>query len=152
MTEELSPFLIEVFFVVDEVMVPLGLSSKIRPQISSIVFDFNKNLRACQAKIEDISFSLPKQIEFVRYIDLGVLISRDFAMVCELCNSKIQEKASSLILELSSLRFQGLTRKDSEGIDSLIVKFREAPASVFFVEVHENHIAVGDLIGKTIQT
>lgn len=152
MTDELPPFLIEVFFVVDEVTVPFGLSSKIGPQIVSIVSNFNKNLRACKAKIEDISFSLPKQIEFVRYIDAGVLISQDFAMLCDLCNSNIQGKASSLTLELSSLRFQGLTKKDSEVIDSLIAKFREAPASVFFVEVYENHIGVGDLIGKTIET
>ena len=152
MTEVLPPYLISVIFIVSEVTVPTGLSSKLRPQIDLIIFDFNKTLRRCQANIEDNSFFLPKQYEFLRYIDLRVLISREFATASELCNSVIKEKASSLIFILSTLKTSDLTEKDSEGIDSLIKKLGEAPESVFFVEVQEEHIAAGDLIGKTNQT
>ena len=152
MTEDISPFLFEVFFIVTEITVSSVLSSKISTQIDSIVFDLNKTLRTCQANIEGVSFLLPEQIKYTRYIDVGVLIHGEFAMVSELCDSTIREKASSLIDELSSLKFQGLTRTDIDGIDSLIAKLRKAPGSVFFVELHGNHIGVGDLIGKTIQT
>jgi hypothetical protein len=151
MIEELPPYLISVIFIVSEVAVPSGLSSKIRPKIESIVLDFNKTLRSCQKNIEDISLFLPKQHEFFRFIDAGVLISSEFATVNRSCDSAIQEKASSCILELSALRTQALTKKDSEGIDLLIAKLGEAPENVFFVEVQQNHIAAGELIGKTIQ-
>ena len=149
MTEEIPPFLISVIFIVAEVSVPSGLSPKLGSQIDSIVFDFNKTLRACQASIEDNSFFVPAQYEFIRYIDLQVLISGDFAKVHSLCSSVIQEKASSLIHILSTLRSQSLTNKDSIGIDSLIAKLRDAPDGSFFVEVQEEHIAAGALIGKT---
>ena len=152
MTEELSPFLISVIFIAVEVSVPPSLSSKLRLQIDSIVFDFNKTLRMCQANIEDNSFFIPKKYEFLRYVDLRVLISGEFASVHNLCISVIQDKASSIIHELSSLKAQSVTKKDSEGIDSLIAKLGDAPESIFFVEVQEDHIATGDLIGKIIHT
>ena len=150
MIEELPPYLIPVIVIVSEVAVPSSLSSKMRSKIESIVLDFNKTLRSCQANIDDISLYLPNQHEFFRFIDLGVLISREFATVNQSCDSTIQEKASSCILELSVLRTQALTKKDSEGIDLLISKLGDAPENVFFVEGQEKHIAAGELIGKTI--
>jgi len=152
MTEEFSPFLLSFIFIVEEVKVPLGLSSKIRLQVDSIFADFNKTLQKCQKNIEDISFFLPNKYDFVRYIDLGVLINREYAIVSELCNSTIQEKAPNVIIELSSIRLQKLTRKDIEAIDLLIAKLKDVPESVFFIELQNDHIAAGSLIGKTIQS
>jgi len=150
MTEEFSPFLFSFILIVEEVKVPLGLSSKIRLQVDSIFADFNKTLRKCKKNMEDISFSLPNKYDFVRYIDVRVLISREYAKVSELCNSTIQKKLANVILELCSIKFQNL--KDVEIIDSLIAKLEGVSEKVFFVEFQDDHIAAGSLIGKTIQS